>query len=197
MWAKLHLTFFSLPQEVLVLPQEVLVLMKSYITGKQSYKLKQRANNMQCNAFWRCRLVCIITKCIEKFQTKAKKHNLEPLHSDCSLYTVAKYKTCKKGWCRRSEVCGPKTHVGSEDPYRPDRGHGYNQCCLYLSVSTKMVMDTATESWLLKESCCEKPSYSEHTRQSSLLQVSSACKKISHKVESLSLSSKKHRLKIG
>ncbi len=125
-------------------------------TALSSYKLKQRASKMQCNAFWRCRLMRIITKCIELFQTKAKLHNLEPLHSDRSLYTVAKYKTCQKGWCRRSEVCGPKTHVGPEDPYRPDRGHGYNQCYLYLSVSTEMVMDTATESWLLKESCSGK-----------------------------------------
>ncbi len=39
-----------------------------------------------------------------------------------------------------------KTMWEPEDPYRPDIGHGYKQCYLYLSVSTEMVMDTATES---------------------------------------------------
>ncbi len=83
----------------------VLIIMRSHSTGKQSYKRTQRASEMQCNAFWRDRLIRIITKSIEQFQTKAKQHNLEPLHSDRSLYTVAKYKTCQKDWCRRSEVC--------------------------------------------------------------------------------------------
>ncbi len=102
MLAKVHLMSFSLSQVL------VLIIMRSHSTGKQSYKRTQRASEMQCNAFWRDRLMRIITKSIEQFQTKAEQHNLEPLHSDRSLYTVAKYKTCQNGGCRRSEVCDKK-----------------------------------------------------------------------------------------
>ena len=155
---------------------------------------------MQCSAFWRCRLnrcASLQTVWIVSNQGKATQPRASAFRS--RLYTIAKYKTCQKGGCRCSEVCETKNHVGTwgcvSTWHRPwiqtmlpipiriyQNGNGHNNREL-TAKGVVLWKNQSTQNTL--------------ARQSSLMQVSNVCKKITQKVESLSLRSKKQQNRLG